>query len=597
MDPRNIELASLKELPVGISDFATIFNGNYYYIDKTPFIKSVFRNDSPLLITRPRGFGKTLTTDTFYQFLKINPENPSDASYQEELFKDTKIYEDGDFCQKFMGKWPVIFVSFKDVEGSDFEAACWKLAGIIAKVTKEHKYLQYSDKLDERDKKRFQNLLDENLLMASPKLNDLKNSLIQLSTLLYQHYEKKVIVLIDEYDVPVNSANINGYCKDMVGLIHAMLSPVLKDNKILKKGVLTGCLQVSNESIFTGINNLKVNSVIDDRGNLAACFGFTKGEVKTMLSYYGLSEHEQAVKDWYDGYSICPSEIFCSKDVINFVNDAITHLKSGKDAFAPQSYWPLSDATNIIEQFMSKLEERQADAMQNLLDGGEFEFSLKEQLHYHNRVTPNSVEDFWSLLLHKGYLTAVNSEYREHEGTVCTVRIPNKEIREAFKECITDYYAGSKTIKESSNEFIAELLAGNCIDAENILKKKLKKFVSVRDMATKATPENYYHGFLNGLFSALSDGYFVDYDSNADAGDGYADIMFCSPDYSLGVVIELKRTKDKANLSQLAEDALAQIMEKNYIERFDDDDVEKVYCYGIAFCRRKCKVRSEVKEI
>lgn len=591
------DISALKQLPVGITDLVTFFNGNYYYIDKTPFIKSVFKDDTVTLITRPRRFGKSLTMGTFYNFLKINPENPLDQSFQDELFKDTKIYEDKVFCQKFMGKWPVIFVSFKDVDGLDFETACEDLARAIAKAAAEHEYLQYSDKLNELEKKRFKTLLDDELLIASPKLGRLRDSLIQLSVLLYKYYGKQVIVLIDEYDVPLDKAYINGFYNEMINLIHSVLSSVVKDNNSLKKAVLTGCLKISKESIFTGLNNIKVNSVIDDRGNLASCFGFTKDEVKTMLSYYGLSEHEIAVKDWYDGYRIGNQEIFCPWDVINFCDQAMDYINRGLPVCEPRSYWSETSTNYIIIEFMEYLGEEDAIKMQRLLDGEDIDFIVNEKLNYNQIGRSHSPNDFWTMLLFTGYLTAVKVVADERGNLICSVRIPNKEIRSAFDRCIVDYYKTAPQMKAYSKNIVSAFLKADEGEINFLLETKLGTFVSSRDFATSSAPENFYQGFLNGMFASQNLQLFTEYRSNEVAGDGFADISFKAKNERTAVVIEIKVASDKAKLEKLAEEALKQINNKNYIEAVSSQSITKILCYGIAFCRKNCFVRCETKNM
>ncbi len=595
MPEKNIDYASLKGLPVANTYLDEIIQDNLYYVDKTPYIKKVFKDNTSkvLLIARPRRFGKSLAMDTFKRFLRINPENPADTSYQEQIFKDTKIYEDKEFCKEYMGKYPVISLSLKAVSGRDYEVARGNLAGFIATIANSHEYLINSPVFTREEKKKFSLLKDSTRLALKKYESELHQSLLTISKMLYRYYGKKVVLLIDEYDVPIAKSYERGYYDDMVELIRNLLLNILKENDYFKKTVLTGCLRVSKESIFTGLNNPKVNTVTNDRDEFAACMGFTKDEVRTMLNYYGLSEYEEAVKDWYDGYRIGDSEIFCPWDVINYLDDARNNLKNGRKVLAPQSYWSATGSNNLIEEFMPYLDEQAVEGMQTLLDGGQIAITINDDLNYREIGRSHKVNDFWTLLVYTGYLTAVETD---EQGKVCTVRIPNKEIRGAFEHCIVDYYAHSKAIAESSNEFIADLLAGNSVGAENILKKKLKKFVSIRDMATKATPENFYHGFLNGIFSCLPISQ-DNFKSNAEAGDGYADIMYCSEDPQVGIIIEIKSTKDPDFLLSSATSALKQIETKKYATDFINNHVQKVYCYGIAFCRKTCYVLCDTKKV
>ena len=591
------DISALKQLPVGITDLVTIFNGNYYYVDKTPFTKSVFKDDIATLITRPRRFGKTLSMETFYNFLRVNPENPSDHGYQDELFKNTKIYDDKFFCQEFMGQWPVILVSFKDVDGRSFNKAVAKLAPSIAETAGLHSYLLKSDKLDDTEKQQFRVLTDPSLLKADPDLDALEFSLKNLSRLLFRYYGKKVIVLVDEYDVPLDKSYIGGYYQDMVDVIQTILSSVLKGNNYLKKAVLTGCLKVSKNSIFTGLNNIKVNSVIDDRGNLASCFGFTKDEVKAMLSYYGLREHESAVKDWYDGYRIDNQEIFCPWDVINFCDQALDYINKGLHVCEPRSYWTATSTNYIIIEFMEYLGREDAAKMQRLLDGEDIDFIVNENLNYYEIGKLHSPDDFWTMLLFTGYLTAVKTVQDERANLICSVRIPNREIRSAFDHCIVDYYRTDPKMQVFSKNIVSAFLKADEGEINFLLEDKLVTFVSSRDFATPSAPENFYQGFLNGMFASQNLQLFTEYRSNEVAGDGFADISFKAKNERTAVVIEIKVTSDKEKLERLAEAALKQINDKNYTEAVSSKSITKILCYGIAFCRKNCFVLCETKNM
>ncbi len=586
----------LKELPVGITDFSTIIKNNYYYVDKTSFIKRVLKGVSQvLLITRPRRFGKTLAMSTLSEFLRINPDNPGDTSYQDALFSQTQIYEDKAFCDEYMGKYPVLFLTLKDVDGNCFQDAYGMLASFISALAQEHRYLLDSTKLTNDDKKFFSVLLKVDLMLLPQNRMYLCKSLQFLSQMLFKHFEQKVIVLIDEYDVPLAKAYSKGYYNDMVELISSLFSSVLKDPEILQKGVLTGCLRVSKESIFTGLNNMIVNSVANDNGKFAEFIGFTSQEVAAMLDYYGLSEQKNAVKEWYDGYRIGRSELYCPWDVISFCDDAFSDLSLGNKISAPANYWTATSGNDVIQQFMPYLNEKDAERMQALLDGGEIEFVLNEQLNYNEIEDLHLNNDFWTLLLFTGYLTCINVINGSDDGTVCTVRIPNREIRVVFKSSITDYYEKDSAIIASSNEITDAFFAGDAVKVIILLTLRLKRFVSIRDMAVKAPPENYYHGFLNGIFSSISS-QISTYRSNSEAGDGYVDIVFKFKGKAVGVVIELKAVKDKKLMPERAADALRQIQSKKYDKAFGQG-IKKVYCYGIAFCRKSCFVQCEAKEL
>ncbi len=588
---------SYKGLPLGNSNFKEIVARNFYYVDKTAYIKEVFKDDSSkvFLIARPRRFGKTLAMNTFYNFLKINPKSPDDTSAQELSFKNTAIYQDKEFCQEYMGKFPVIFISLKDVDDFTFELARAQVATEICFIANRLNYLLDSPLFSDEEKHDFKVLTDYSQLASDDGQKYLSKSLRIMIDMLYRYYGRQVIVLIDEYDVPLAKAYDGGYYSQMLKLIRGMLSTALKDNVALFKGVLTGCLRVSKDSIFTGFNNFDVNTVASDNGDLSACMGFTKAEVKTMLDYYHLSEYEAEVKHWYDGYKIAGSEIFCPWDVISFCKVANKAVEQGHAVPAPQSFWTNTSSNDVILKYMPYLEESEAERMQTLLDDGEIEFKLNEKLNYNEIGDLHRPNDFWSLLLYTGYLTATKVTTIAREGTFCRVRIPNEEVWLAFKDGIVDYYS-SDSVRENSGKFLQALLHGDSSGAEDLLRDKLAVFVSLRDPATKAPPENFYHGFLNGIFSNLR----LDaesFKSNAEAGNGYADIMYCSKTPRVGIIIELKSTKDADSIIQIANEALSQIETKKYAAVFARRRVQKVYCYGIAFCRKDCYVQCEVKDL
>ncbi len=586
----------LKKLPLGMTNFAAIIKTNRYYVDKTNFIREVIEDSSQvLLITRPRRFGKTLAMDALSRFLRINPDNPGDTTYQDALFSQTQIYEDKAFCQEHMGKYPVLFLTLNEVRGKCYQDAYSLLASDISALAQKHRYLLDSTKLTSDDKKFFSVLLEVDLMLLPQNRMYLCKSLQFLSQMLFKHFEQNVIVLIDEYDVPLAKAYSKGYYNDMVELISSLFSSVLKDPEILQKGVLTGCLRVSKESIFTGFNNIIVNSVANDNGKFAEFIGFTSQEVAAMLDYYGLSEQKKAVKEWYDGYRIGRSELYCPWDVISFCDDAFSDLSLGNKISAPANYWTATSGNDVIQQFMPYLNEKDAERMQTLFDGGETEFVLNEQLNYNEIGDLHRSNDFWTLLLFTGYLTCINVINDSDDGTVCTVRIPNREIRVVFKSSITDYYEKDSAIVASSNEISDAFFAGDAVKVIILLTLRLKRFVSIRDMAVKAPPENYYHGFLNGVFSSSSMEFFT-FNSNAEAGDGYADIVFSSKDNTVGVVIELKAVKDEKLMPERAADALRQVQSRKYDEAFGPG-IKKVYSYGIAFCRKSCRAQCEAKEL
>lgn len=590
-----IDTASCKGLPVGNPNFKEIIERNFYYVDKTVYIRKIFKEDTSkvFLITRPRRFGKSLSMNTFYRFLKINPKNPDDTSVQDAIFRDTAIYHDEDFCKEYMGRFPVISISLKDVDDNTFALARSQIALQIAIVANRLEYLLDSPLFNDEEKGNFTLLKDFHKLGSDAYQDVLRSSLGTLTDMLYRYYGRQVIVLIDEYDVPLAKAYDGGYYQEMLKLIKGMFSAALKDNSALFKGVLTGCLRVSKDSIFTGFNNFDVNTVASDTGFLSESMGFTKAEVHTMLENYHLTEYEGAVKQWYDGYRIAGREIFCPWDVICFCKKAMLERSNGDPVSEPGSFWTDTSSNDVIYKFMPYLDKIESERMQILLDDGEIEFKLNEKLNYNEIGEKHRANDFWSLLLYTGYLTATKVTNVAREGIFCKVRIPNDEVWLAFKDGIVEYYT-SDGVRENSGRFLKALLNGDSIDAEDILRKKLTVFVSLRDPATKAPPENFYHGFLNGIFSNLK----LDeecFKSNAEDGNGYADIMYCSNRPRVGIVLELKSTGNEDNLIDTAKDALLQIETRKYASVFARRRIKKVYCYGIAFCRKDCYVQCEEK--
>ena len=372
-----------KRIAIGIDDYSKIIDNKGYFVDKTSLIKSVFAKNinEVLLISRPRRFGKTLTMSMFYHFLSINHDNPNDLTRQQELFKDTQIYQDTEFCQQYMGHYPVIFLSLKQVEGINFETAYQKLAEIIyGLVDSQFRFLLQSNELSDGNKRDLQYLLDlYNLKKVSSSVT-LQFSLQKLTQFLYQHYGKKAIVLIDEYDVPLAKASVRGYYNQMVDVIRGMLGSVLKTNTYLEKAVLTGCLRVSKESIFTGLNNINVNTVFSRNEELATGVGFTKDETIDMLDYYGLSSFNNTVKEWYDGYNLANHEMFCAWDVVKFCAEAI-RLENCQDML-PQNYWINTSSNDLIYQFLGYLTKQDAVDMQTLVDGGTISKKIRETLNH-----------------------------------------------------------------------------------------------------------------------------------------------------------------------------------------------------------------------
>ena len=579
-----------KGIAAGTDDYSKVIYDKCYFVDKTSLIKDVFAQNKSevLLISRPRRFGKTLTMSMFYHFLSINHNKPEDLSSHVELFKDTKIFADQEFCQQYMGQYPVIFLSLKSVEGINFETAYQKLAEIIyGLVDSQFRFLLQSNELSDGNKRDLQYLLDlDNLEKVSSSVK-LQFSLQKLTQFLYQHYGKKAIVLIDEYDVPLAKASVRGYYNQMVDVIRGMLGSVLKTNTCLEKAVLTGCLRVSKESIFTGLNNINVNTVFSRDEALSTGIGFTTDETNMMLDYYGLSSFNNIVKEWYDGYNFANHEMFCAWDVVNFCAEAIG-LKNCQD-MTPQNYWVNTSSNDLINQFLGFLTEKDAQDMQTLVDGGTVSKKIRETLN-HEDLKEHRSDDFWSMLLYTGFLTVVKPSDFDVASSELNFRIPNKSIRNCFKEKIQDYFTKAPTQVQKATKILQSIFNADAEQLRVDIEDALAKFISVRDFSTKAPKEYYYHGFLNSVFSTQCE-HLRNYASNQEAGNGYSDITFLSKDSLLGVVLELKYTDDENELIPTAKAALKQIDEKHYIEAFKKNGfTEKVYALGLSFSKKSCAV-------
>ena len=577
-----------KGIAVGTDDYSKVIYDNCYFVDKTSLIKDVFAQNKSevLLISRPRRFGKTLTISMFYHFLSINHNKPEDLSSHVELFKDTQIYQDREFCQQYMGHYPVIFLSLKSVEGINFETAYQKLAEIIyGLVDSQFRFLLQSNELSDGNKRDLQYLLDlDNLEKVSSSVK-LQFSLQKLTQFLYQHYGKKAIVLIDEYDVPLAKASVRGYYNQMVDVIRGMLGNVLKTNTYLEKAVLTGCLRVSKESIFTGLNNISVNTVFSRDEELATGVGFTKDETIDMLDYYGLSSFNNIVKEWYDGYNLANHEMFCAWDVVKFCAEAI-RLENCQDML-PQNYWINTSSNDLIYQFLGYLTKQDAVDMQTLVDGGTISKKIRETLN-HEDLKEHRSDDFWSMLLYTGYLTVAGHSNFDVASSELNLRIPNKSIRNCFKEKIQDYFTKAPTQVQKAARILECIFNADPKQLRLAINDALAKFISFRDVSTSAPKEYYYHGFLNGVFSTQTE-HLMNYVSNPEAGNGYADIIFLSKDSLLGVVLELKYTADGNELVPTAKVALKQIEEKRYVEVFKKNGItEKVHAFGISFNHKSC---------
>ena len=549
------------KLPVGIENFEDIRKLGCYYIDKTKLIEQLLDNWGKVnLFTRPRRFGKTLNMSMLRAFFEIGTDLT--------LFDGLYISKNQSLCGQYMGKYPVIFISLKGVDGMTFEEAVVRTTTIVKTEARRHYYLKDSSKLVNEEIDQFEQLL-------SGKAEDITDSIRLLSELLYRHYEQKVIILIDEYDVPLDKAFQNGYYHEMVKLMRGILGQALKINDFLQFAVLTGCLRISKESIFTGLNNFKVLSILDARFDEQ--FGFTDGEVKKLLADYGFSSYFAEVKEWYNGYHFGNADIYCPWDVINYVDQ----LKYDQTAI-PQDYWSNSSGNAIVRSLIDKADIQTKNEIERLIAGEYIEKEISQELTYDE--IDNKIENLWSVLFTTGYLT----QHGRTENGKYRLTIPNKEIRNLFTRQIREWFRDvSQKDGEKLNVFCNAFVEKNPDKIEQIFSDYLWNTISIRDTAvSKERKENFYHGILLGLL-----GYKTTWltKSNAESGTGYSDILVEVPDNRTGIVVELKYAED-GDMETACAKALTQIDEKNYIMKLKQDGMRNFIKYGIACYKKDCKV-------
>ncbi|MEE1397786.1 AAA family ATPase [Ruminococcus sp.] len=552
-----------KMLPIGVENFEKLRRNDMYYVDKTEMISDLIMNHGDAnLFTRPRRFGKTLTMDMLKTFFEIG----QDAS----LFDGLTISSHSDICEKYQNKYPVVFISLKGATGSTYEKANSMIKQLVAEEYQRHSYLADSDILDSIEKDQFNRI-------RSISLNegDLENSLRTLTRLLCKHHNQKVILLIDEYDVPLDKSFLNGYYDDMVSFIRIFLGEALKTNDNTEFAVVTGCLRISKESIFTGVNNFKVFSINDTR--FSDYFGFTNDEVKEMLSYYGIIDKYETTKAWYDGYLFGKTEIYCPWDVLNHCDTVVN-----TDDIEPQAYWINSSGNDIIRKFIEMANSTTKSELELLIAGNTVIKTIKQELTYADLYS--SIENMWSILYMTGYLTKRSIPERKQ----FELAIPNLEIREIFEEQIYEWFKDfSRKDSSTLNAFCQTFADGNAEEAQKQFTAFLRKTISIRDTYVKAAKkENFYHGILLGLLSYRDD-WIVK--SNVESGDGYSDIVIKIPDDEIGMIIEVKYGED-ADMEKGCADALAQIERMNYSEILEDDEVQTIYKYGIACYKKRCKI-------
>lgn len=554
----------MKRLPIGIEDFEKIRQEDYYYVDKTGMIGDIIRNGAEVtLFTRPRRFGKSLNMSMLEQFFSLNG--------RPELFEGLQIMGEPELCQKYMGQYPVISLSLKGINAVSYETAFKIAVRGINESAAMVDYLEQSERLTKNDKESYRELLKRDMDEA-----EFYVSLRELSRLLAKHFDKKVIILIDEYDVPLATAYENGYYDQMIFMMRNFLEQALKTNRNLQFAVLTGCMRISRESIFTGLNNFQVLSISDV--GFDEYFGFTDNEVRQLLCYYRQEQSYGSIREWYDGYRFGNVDVYCPWDVLNHCQKLLAD-----PSVQPQNYWINTSSNDVVRRFIEKSDSGMTrQEIEALIAGEEIEKEICQELTYQDMYA--NIENIWSVLFMTGYLTY----HGKPENNRFCLAIPNLEIRNIFTTQIMDYFrknvqADGKTLKS----FCDALEQGDDETVEEILQQYLKKTISIRDtFVQKQMKENFYHGILLGILG-IKERWAVS--SNRESGDGYSDIVVETENSEKGMILELKYAQD-GNLEQACRKALAQTTEVHYAEILEDQGINEILCYGIAFYKKRCMV-------
>ena len=552
-----------KRLPVGYDSFEEIRKEDLYYIDKTLLIKDLLNKAGKVnLFTRPRRFGKTLNMSMLRSFFEIG----SDKS----LFSGLAISGERQLCGEYQAKHPVVFLSLKGVEGLGYESAIRGLAYLIASECIRLSFLEESPNVDETDQRRFRRLRGQ-----KPEENDLKEALVTLMRMLHAHYSEQVILLIDEYDVPLDKAHVNGYYDQMVAFLRSFFGGAFKTNPDLYFAVVTGCLRISKESIFTGINNLKVDTITDTRYD--EYFGFTEDDVRTLLADYGMEYTLENMRAWYDGYHFGDADVYCPWDVVNHCDKLLDNPKA-----RPKPYWNNTSSNELVRQFIDMADVTTRSEIEQLVAGKTIRKKIVETLTY-GELT-ESIDNLWSVLFLTGYLT-VDRNAPKDEDDYTSLVIPNREVREIFIEKIQKWFAGKLVGQRNSMESLCRALeSGNAELAEAILNEQLRGTISYYD-----SYEGFYHGFLLGLLRGKSDWMIL---SNREAGTGRSDIQIENDTGERGMVIEIKRARSRSDMEAQCDAALKQILDREYAEPLIDNGADEVWSYGIAFFKKKCSVKA-----
>ena len=550
------------KLPVGIDQFDKLIKSGFYYVDKTRLIEQLLQNLGEVnLFTRPRRFGKTLNMSMLKSFFEIGTDKT--------LFDQLYIAANKELCEEYMGQYPVIFLSLKGVDGLNFEEAKSMLKITIRTEAQRHYELKKSEKVSEENRKLFNDVL-------SGEDERIEDSLRMLSQILFEHYGKKSIILIDEYDVPLDKAFQHGYYKEMVSLLQGLFGQALKTNEFLQFAVLTGCLRVSKESIFTGLNNFKVLSIADVRFDEQ--FGFTDEEVRKLLKDYDLEDYFSEAKEWYDGYHFGNADIYCPWDVINYVE----HLRYDPEA-EPEAFWINSSENDLVKRFVAKADQTTKDEIEQLIAGDVIEKKIRQDLTYDE--IDQSIDNLWSVLFTTGYLTQTG---RAERG-IYKLMIPNKEVREVFIDQIQQWFDQTVVNDEDRmSSFYQSFAQGKAKDVQDQLTSILAETISILDTkARNEEKENFYHGMMLGLLRNHRN-WIVK--SNVESGEGFVDILIKPEDPDEGILIELKYSKTFDGLEKACERAMEQVKNRRYDEALRDEGRCHILAYGIAFCKKRCKV-------
>ena len=595
---------SADDFPVGIEDFEKLITLGKVYIDKTKELEKLMKSGADVtLLLRPRRFGKTLSMSMLQNFLELNYADPQDRSRQERLFHNLNVYNNREFCDRHMGRYPVISISLKDIDGNDFEDAMDSMKLLLNNLFDKYSFLLESDKQSEENKNKLRTIIgicsNANLTLSNAddmrKLKGIaKDSLKFLSRMLYHEYGLKSIIIVDEYDVPLQKAKAKSkrktspeeldYYDQMLDVVRGMLSIALKTNSFMEKGFVTGCLRIAHQSIFTGINHFATCGIADAK--YSGFIGLTKEETVNLLKECGMENRLEDVLTWYDGYNIAGKEMICPWSIMNFLWEA---LEPGKDpdTFPPRNYWANSSGNDILEICMKRAKANTSRRLQNLLDGGTEVIKKREFTTYPDIAANNDFDVFATMMMHTGYLT-VDKNATAAAGETVAVRIPNREVLECFRDKVNAVFGRSNPVwLEKSQELLAALFAGDADSAATIIRSMLLSFLSSRDTAY----EGIYHAFLLGIMAIAADEANVDIKSNSERGDGYSDLVLCDDDKAVAVIIEFKKSDSQSRSAwkKLSAEALEQIDKQNYDFNLRED-YDVVHKYGIAFHGKHCMV-------